>query len=173
MMRWQRQTSIVYAFISAKEYKYKLIWTVWRYVGRIDIDGVLPATSNITPGKANIDSIKFNANDVQRAIKKMKSSISCGPDDLSALLFKNISACIAEQLSLIVDSFMSIGKTPDEWKSSIVTLVYKSDLSSDVSNYRPISLTCVCWKIMERVINTNLLSYLRKQKCITKAQHGF
>ena len=58
-------------------------------------DGVLPSTSNINPGKANIHSIKFNANDVQRAIKKMKSSSSCGPDDLPALLFKNISACIA------------------------------------------------------------------------------
>ena len=71
--------------------------------------------------------------------------------------------------SLIFDSFMSIGKTPDEWKSSIVTSIYKSGLSSDVSNYRPISLTCVCSKI----INTNLLSYLRKQNFITRAQHGF
>ena len=33
-------------------------------------DGVLPATSNINPGKANVDSMKFNTNDFQRAIKK-------------------------------------------------------------------------------------------------------
>ena len=103
----------------------------------------------------------------------MKFSTSCGPDDLLALLFKNISACIAEPLCLIFDSFMSIGKTPDEWKSSIVTPIYKSGLPSVVSNYRPISLTCVCCKIMERVINTNLLSYLRKHNFITNAQHGF
>ena len=46
-------------------------------------DGILPVIPNINPEKANIDSIHFTANDVQRAIKKMKSSTSCGSDDLT------------------------------------------------------------------------------------------
>jgi len=52
---------------------------------------------------------------------------------------------------------MSVGKIPAEWKNAIITTVAKGGLASDVSNYRPISLTCCACKIMERVIVQNLL----------------
>ena len=42
-----------------------------------------------------------------------------------------------------------------------------------MSNYRPISLTCVCSKIMERVIVQDLLDHLMRHGLISKQQHGF
>ena len=62
--------------------------------------------------------------------------------------------------SLIFNSFMSVGKIPREWAHAIVTPVYKSGSASSVSNYRPISLTPVACKIMERVIASQMLSYI-------------
>ena len=50
---------------------------------------------------------------------------------------------------------------------------YKSGLSSSVANYRPISLTRVGSKVMERVISCTVLAYLREHDMITKQQHGF
>jgi hypothetical protein len=70
-------------------------------------------------------------------------------------------------------SFMSVGQMPKAWTLAIVTLVYKSGDASDVSNYRPISLTCVACKIMERIIVSDMLDYLRLHKVIDKRQHGF
>ena len=55
----------------------------------------------------------------------------------------------------------------------IVTPVFKKGATSSPSNYRPISLTCVCCRIMERIINADIIDYLHVNKIINSAQHGF
>jgi len=40
-------------------------------------------------------------------------------------------------------------------------------------NYIPISLTCICCRVMERIIKTHLIDYLLRKKLISKHQHGF
>jgi len=88
-------------------------------------------------------------------------------------LFKKVSASLAEPLSLLFTSFFSVGQIPQEWLRAIVTPVYKSGSSSIASNYRPISLTCVACKLMERIIVCEMLHYLRSNNLISKQQHGF
>ena len=44
---------------------------------------------------------------------------------------------------------------------------------SAINNYRPISLTSICCKIMESIIKDHLMSYLLFNNLISKAQHGF
>ena len=67
----------------------------------------------------------------------------------------------------------SVGKIPNEWRSAIVTPLYKGGISSAVSNYRPVSLTCIACKIMERIMASEMLSYLHAHDVISKQQHGF
>jgi len=59
------------------------------------------------------------------------------------------------------------------WKPAIIVLVHKNGLSTCTANYRPISLTCVTSKIMERVITGQLLSYFVENRLINEAQHDF
>jgi len=68
---------------------------------------------------------------------------------------------------------MSVSAVPDDWKAAIIVPVYKKGLATDVANYRPISLTCVSSKIMERIIADQMNSFLCKNNIISKAQHGF
>lgn len=70
-------------------------------------------------------------------------------------------------------SFLSVGKMPDAWRSAIVTLIYKGGLASDVSNYRPILLTSVFSKVMERIVVAEMSRYMLANGVITKHQHGF
>ena len=51
--------------------------------------------------------------------------------------------------------------------------IFKNGNASDASNYRPISLTCMCSKIMESIINENMLVYLLDSGLISEHQHGF
>jgi len=81
--------------------------------------------------------------------------------------------CIVGPLSLIFSSFMSVGKIPSEWSHLIVTRVHKGGSAASVSNFRPISGTCVTNKIMELVIAHDMLIYLRHHNVISKQQHGF
>ena len=68
---------------------------------------------------------------------------------------------------------MSTSSVPNEWRTAHVVPIFKSGSSSLVANYRPISLTCIACKLMERIINVNLFGYLHQHKLISKAQHGF
>ena len=41
------------------------------------------------------------------------------------------------------------------------------------ANYRPISLTCVCAKLLEHIICKQIMSHFSKNKISTPVQHGF
>ena len=107
------------------------------------------------------------------AIKQLKLGGAGGPDGFPPRVFKKLAVCIKDPLSLIFTSFMSVGQLPRDWKHAVVTPVYKSGAASSASNYRPISLTCVACKLMERVIVKQTLGFLRKHGVINAHQHGF
>ena len=53
------------------------------------------------------------------------------------------------------------------------TPIFKKGHSTDVSNYRPISLTSLCCKVMESVIKDDILDHLLSSGLISRHQHGF
>jgi hypothetical protein len=68
---------------------------------------------------------------------------------------------------------LSSSKIPTAWKSAIVTPVFKKGLSSDPSNYRPISLTSSACKILESIIKDHILDHLLSNNLLSKQQYGF
>jgi len=120
-----------------------------------------------------MDNVVFDAAKIKRAIFKLKSNLSSGPDGIPPLLVKQLSAALAGPLSLIYTSFMSVGAIPDAWRRAVITPIYKGGPAGDTSNYRPVSLTSVFSKVMERVIAGNLTEYLMVNGLINKQQHGF
>ncbi len=62
---------------------------------------------------------------------------------------------------------------PNKWKEADISPVFKTGKKTDPSNYRPISLTSVPCKIMERLSKKVMMKHLIKNSLITKEQHGF
>ena len=63
---------------------------------------------------------------------------------------------------------------PDDCKCAVVCPVYKgSGSKSNVANYRSISVTCVCCKIVESIITHAMLDHLKQNTLLTSSQHGF
>ena len=69
--------------------------------------------------------------------------------------------------------FNTDGYLPDSWKYATVTPIHKKGPTSDPNNFRPVSLTATCCRVMERVINNQLLHYLLDHHLISRKQHGF
>ena len=141
-------------------------------VGNQD-NGTMPDMKCQVESGVHLDSVYFDCTAVMKAMSKLKPNLASGPDGLPPLLFKRLGKHIAKPLALMFGSFFSIHQIPSEWSKSIVTPVFKTGSSSSVANYRPISLTCVACKLMERVISTQMLNYLREHNLISKHQHGF
>ena len=70
-------------------------------------------------------------------------------------------------------SLISVGMVPDSWRTEHIVPVFKKGADGDISNYRPISLTSVPSKIMDRIVTSKILDHLYLNNIMSPAQHGF
>ena len=54
-----------------------------------------------------------------------------------------------------------------------ITPIFKKGEPSNSNNYRPISITCVMCRVLERIISKQLICYLKSNNLLTKYQYGF
>jgi hypothetical protein len=54
-----------------------------------------------------------------------------------------------------------------------VAPIFKKGRRTAPENYRSVSLTSVCCKMLESVIKDRILGHLKKHKLIRNSQHGF
>jgi len=67
---------------------------------------------------------------------------------------------------------MEHGKLPAAWKEAVITPIFKKGARAAVNNYRPISLTSVCCKIMEKLVRNSLLQHMITNGFLSDTQHG-
>ena len=115
--------------------------------------------------------IDFDHRKVRKLLKNVNSNKAHGPDGIHGKLLKNCAVGLAYPLSLLFQSCYNIGMLPREWKLGHVVPIFKKGDKHEVSNYRPISLTCIIVKILERIIKDELL--LHTTTIISEHQHGF
>ena len=65
------------------------------------------------------------------------------------------------------------GEIPNDWKCANVTAIHKKDAKSVPNNYKPVSLTSVCCKILEKVIRRHLFDFLTQNNILSDKQYGF
>ncbi|PKU46872.1 rna-directed dna polymerase from mobile element jockey-like [Limosa lapponica baueri] len=64
-------------------------------------------------------------------------------------------------------------EVPDDWRMANVTPIYKKGQKEDLGNYRPVNLTSVPGKIMERIILSELSRQVQGSQRIRASRHGF
>lgn len=116
-------------------------------------------------------NIGFNG--ILSLIEKMKLSSSAGTDEITSKLLKNTKHISAEFLFLLFSQSLSSGILPLDWKCGKVIPVHKTGKRDCPLNYRPISLTSVCCKLMEHVIYTHVMHFLDSNNFFHSSQHGF
>ena len=62
---------------------------------------------------------------------------------------------------------------PDDWKAANVVPIFKKGKKTQISNYRPISLTSLVCKILERIIKNEIMTHLELNDLLDGSQHGF
>ena len=102
----------------------------------------------------------FTPNSVLESLNSFKSSKAVGPDGFSAFFYKEIKYEICKPLSLIFSLSFNTGVLPTCWKISHVIPIYKKGNAADPVNYRPIALTSLPCRIMEKIIKKNMLNHI-------------
>ena len=119
---------------------------------------------------------KFNyvsEKEILKIIDSLKNNSSYGTDEISNKLLKSIKNEICKPLTLIINQSLTTGIFPNAFKTSKVKLIYKKGDIADLNNYRPISLLPTISKVFERVIHTQIVSYLCTNNLLCEQQYGF
>ena len=128
-------------------------------------DGVSPFES--------IPSLSIDACGVLSQFRRLNPNKAHGPDELSPQLLKLVAEELATALTIIFQQSYDLSFTPKDWNYAIVTPIYKKGLKSDPSDHRPISLTCICCKIMEHIMLSHIAKHIVKNNITINEQHGF
>ena len=101
------------------------------------------------------------------AIKELSPNSAGGPDGTPASLLINYVE------EIIFSHSLSSSLIPTSFKKAAIIPVFKSGDKSLPSNYRPISLTSVLSKVIEKIIRKQVLTFLSHRGYLNNTQHGF
>ena len=104
--------------------------------------------------------------DIHQKLSQLKLNKSPGPDTIHPRVLYEVCAEICSPLKHIMELSFNTGDVPVDWRSAIVTALYKKGSKTDVSNYRPVSLTCITWKLMESLVRDHLMNSLLPIICL-------
>jgi hypothetical protein len=82
---------------------------------------------------------------------------------------KNISIPLANNFNISMETM----KLPESCKEANVTPLHKKGPKQLVENFRPISLTSIVCKTMEKFISDYILDHIERHNLFTTHQHGF
>ena len=124
-----------------------------------------------TPDAVNI-SDNFSQREFAAALQHLKPGKAPGPDSICPELILHAGAVLRSWLRDFLCSYMCQLKIPKIWRRAVVVAIPKPAKPVwDAKSYRPISLLCVPYKILERLIYTYVESLI--DPLLPKEQAGF
>jgi hypothetical protein len=95
----------------------------------------------------------FSLADLNSALRNMKCGKAAGLDEIYPEFIRNMGPHAKEWLVQFMNETLRTGKLPKLWKHSKVVAILKPGKDgSSANHYRPISLLCIPYKLLERLI---------------------
>ncbi|VDI00005.1 Hypothetical predicted protein [Mytilus galloprovincialis] len=135
--------------------------------------GNIPEPKHI-PLDKKIEELNIGTDLVLKHLQKIKKRINHPALIIlhPRLLFE-VKEGIAEPLGIIFSQSLTQKVVPKDWKSALVSAIFKKGNKSQAKNYRPVSLTSVVCKIMEKIIREHIINYMKENKLFSNKQYGF
>ena len=148
--------------------------TFFSNISTMDHEPNLPLHGPGPPTNFQLENFVISDQEVLDQLLILNTNKPPGPDGISPLILKNIASSLYKPLTKLFNMSLSIGKLPLIWKSANISPIYKNKGSAqEINNYRPISVTSILCKVLERIIVKHLYNYVLDHDIINKYQSGF
>jgi hypothetical protein len=97
----------------------------------------------------------FTVTEVNKLLIELNTTKSPGPDQVHPKVLYELSDIIDKPLCTIFNSSFKTGTVPEGWRIGQITALFKKGSKNSASNYRPVSLTSIICKLMEKLIRKN------------------
>ena len=114
-----------------------------------------------------------NAFEIRCIINQLNINKSCGSDGIDAKFIVLASEVLSPVLAILFYACFDFGIFPTCLKTAKVVPVYKAGDINKITNYRPISILSIFCKILEKLVHTRTLFFLKCHSILTATQYGF
>jgi ribonuclease HI len=115
----------------------------------------------------------FTTEEFEAALARLRGHSAPGPDTVHPLFLKEGSDSMHRSVLALCNLSWRAGKLPRLWKCANVRPINKGTRDKSPSGYRPISLTSVVAKLLERMLHVRLYAFATRLNLLPPAQSGF
>ena len=133
--------------------------------------GIIPILETRTEKEMEYNIISDD--EIALLLKNMDGNKSPSPDGYHPCFIKELADFIIEPIGIIFRNSMESGTIPSQWKEARVSAIYKKGNKKLASNYRPVSITSVLCRILEKLIRNQIVEYMQSENLLSDLQFGF
>ena len=135
--------------------------------------GQIPTMERQKKIMEKMGDIRTTEDEVRKILSKLKVDKSLGPDNIHPYFLKETANELASPLNIIFNRSLESSELPDEWKKGKITALFKKGSKKVASNYRPVSLTSIVCKCLEKIVRERIISFMKNEKLFSNRQYGF
>jgi len=136
----------------------------------VEKDGSIPISTSLYP---DMPDIQVTTPGVLKQLSQLDVRKSMGPDGISPRILKETSHEVAPILTFMFNQTLSSGVVPQDWCLANTFALHRKGPKDLSENYRPISLTSICSKVLEHIVYPSISNFLDDNQILTPHQHGF
>lgn len=114
----------------------------------------------------------FKVLDIKKLLDNLTVSKAMGPDEIPLSILRSCSNPVSSFLFVLFEKSLSEYDFPVDWKWARVIALHISGPKNNVENYRPLSLTSICFKTLEHILFTSIMHHYGMFNILTPFQHG-
>ena len=137
-----------------------------------DTHNSLGLNVSVSTGMA-LTNVCFPPSIVEQLLSTLDTSKSPGWDGLHPLILRTLAPLLSNSLASLFTKSLIAGVMPTEWKTGIIKPFHKRGSKATPRNYRPVCLTSIILKTMEKIIKRELEQFLHERGILSPSQHGF
>ena len=122
---------------------------------------------------ADMQQVNIVERDVSKSLSYLSFDKAAGPDGVHPAIVKPLASLVARPLTQLFNQSLQDGEILDDWRTAHVVAIHKGGAKESVKQYRPVSLTSIILKTMERIIRDRVAQHLTENNLLCPQQHGF
>jgi hypothetical protein len=121
-----------------------------------DLATIAKVQPRVTPAINNILTADYTCDEVKKALFNIGDLKAPGPDGLHAVIYKRLWHVIGEDLTDEVLLAINTRHVPEGWNDTTIVLIPKVKNPEHISQFRPISLCNVVYKVISKLLAARL-----------------
>jgi hypothetical protein len=98
--------------------------------------------------------------EVRASINRLNRTKAPGEDKITGGILQDGGEAIVTALTRLFNQCLHLRKLPSSWKNAVVILLHKKGDTTDIKNYRPISLLPIMYKVFSHILLRRMLPTL-------------